>query len=173
MEPGEHSSPVSFNSSSDDIVTLLRPAFDRALEIKRKRLDDQTDLDPSRMVLPLVIESDAPCRVIVGPAHLIGQLEADLLTGPVGLTFTSGADNTQRVVVDPPVGTRLGIDVDATVAQREAVPLNEPPPLPPTARAGAQRRSRSRRAVSKSLCRARAGFTAAGLTSRFSPEPTG
>lgn len=138
MEPGEHSSPVFFNSSSDDLVALLQPAFDRAFELKRKALDEQTDLDATRMVLPLVIESDSPCRVVVGPANLIGRLEVDLLQSPVGLSFTSGADNTQTVVVDPPPGTRLGIDVDATVAQREAAPLNEPPPLPTSARHGIQ-----------------------------------
>jgi hypothetical protein len=90
------------------------------------------------MVLPLVIESDAPCRVIVGPANVIGRLEVDLLEGPVGLTFTSGADQTQSVVVDPPVGTRTGLDIEATVAQREAAPLNEPTPIPPGARQGIQ-----------------------------------
>ncbi len=138
MEPGEHASPVSFSSAGDDLVTLLQPAFDRAFELKRKGLEAQTDLDATRMVLPLVIESDSPCRVVVGPANLSGRLEVDLLESPVGLTFTSGADNTQTVVVDPPPGTRLGINVDATVAQREAAPLDEPPSLPSSARRGVQ-----------------------------------
>ena len=62
LEPGEHASAVTFAAQGEDLAGQLQPALDRALALRKP--------GASQMVLPLLIESDAPCTVVLQQANL-------------------------------------------------------------------------------------------------------
>ena len=81
------------------------------------------------MVLPLLIESDAPCTVVLQQATLEFLLEAELLPAPAQLSFAGGSEQTQSVSLQPEAAQPLRLHLAASVALHDPQTAAEPPPL--------------------------------------------
>lgn len=121
LEPGEHASAVTFAGLGGDLAGQLQPALDRALALRAP--------DAGQMVLPLLIESDAPCTVVLQQANLEFLLEADLLSAPAQLSFAGGSEQTQTVSLQPATAQPLRLHLAGSVALHDLQTAAEPPPL--------------------------------------------
>ena len=63
LEPGEHASAVTFAAQGEDLAGQMQPALDRALALRPP--------GTSQMVLPLLIESDAPLHRDAAARHAL------------------------------------------------------------------------------------------------------
>ena len=120
-EPGEQLTPIDFTSAGEDLLKQWQPAFDRALA--------QRQPNATRLVLPLQIESDAPCRVLVQEPNLGFQLESSLVGEPVSWTFDGTSEQTQSLPLDKPAGLPQRLKVEATVAVKAPAPEGTLPAL--------------------------------------------
>jgi hypothetical protein len=128
IEPGEQTI-VSYSASGSDLVAAFEPPVARVLSLERKRAEESgsaSGASVNRLVLPLVVESDAPCRVILAQAHLEFLLSAEFLTAPADLSF-DGSSRQARAVGLPSVPTDpVRLDVEATFAFLAARATEEP-----------------------------------------------
>ena len=129
LEPGEHSAPITYSAQDADLVAQLQPALDRTLAL---RAGGETQL-----VLPLLIESDAPCRVTLQQANLEFQLQAELLSEPAQLSFAGGSEQTRLLSLEIPTVQPVRLQLQASIAQRDPQTAGEPSALT-DGRAGVQ-----------------------------------
>ncbi len=125
LEAGEHSSTVTFSAEGADLAKQLQPALDRALALRQPA--------DTALVLPLMVESDAPCQVVLQQATLEFLLEAELMSTPAQLSFAGGSEQTQLVPLDAPAQA-VRLHLEATVASHDGRNAGEPPALPDDAR---------------------------------------
>ncbi len=121
LEPGEHAGAVTYAAVGAQLAEQLQPAFDRALALREP--------DAGQMVLPLLIESDAPCTVVLQQASLEFLLEAELLSAPAQLGFTGGSEQTQPVILQPAAAQPVRLHLAASLALHDPQTAAEPPPL--------------------------------------------
>jgi hypothetical protein len=118
LEPGEHAGPISYSAQGSDLGDQLQPALDRALALREG--------GEMQMVLPLLVESDAPCRVTLQQANLEFQLQADLLSEPAQLSFAGGSEQTQLVSLETPEVQPVRLQLQASIALRDQQTAGEP-----------------------------------------------
>jgi hypothetical protein len=118
VEQGEHAGTVAYAAQGADLVEQLQPALDRAFALREGAA--------AALVLPLSIESDAPCRVTLQQAHLEFELQADLLSEPAQVTFVGGSERTQLISLQAPAAQSVRLQFQASVAQRDPQTAGEP-----------------------------------------------
>ena len=125
MEAGVHTSHVPFESQGEALCTLLAPALKRAFT-QYEKIDEPKD---HSIVLPLLIESDAPCRVILAQATLSLLLEAESLHEPLTYTFDGSRTETKRHPIAAPPGVPHSLCIDGTLNAPQPPWQNTPPPM--------------------------------------------
>jgi hypothetical protein len=125
LEPGAHPSPVSYTAAGADLEQQWQAALARALA--------QRPAGVTRLVLPLHIESDAPCRVVAQQATLDLLLETQLLAEPLSLDFDGTHAQVQDVPVPSPPPHAESFTLSASTALRSPA-ATAPPVLSQAAR---------------------------------------
>jgi hypothetical protein len=122
VEPGEHASAISYSAQGADLGEQLQPALDRAFALRESAA--------AQLVLPLLIESDAPCRVTLQQANLEFELQTDLLVAPAQITFAGVAEQTLFVSLAAPAVQAVRLQLQASMARRDAQTAGEPAAIP-------------------------------------------
>jgi hypothetical protein len=121
LEPGEHASAITYSAQGADLAGQLQPALDRALALREG--------GETQMVLPLLVESDAPCRVTLQQANLEFRLQADLLSAPAQLSFAGGSEQIRLVSLETPAVQAVRLQLQASIALRDPQTAGEPEAL--------------------------------------------
>jgi hypothetical protein len=118
LEAGVHSDSVTFPQQGESLVELLAPALGRAF--------GQRAADSNAILLPLLIESDTPCHLVVDQANLAFLLEAELIPEPFTYSFDGSREETQVLPLEPPAGAPHSLyfaaSLDLTQAAWETTP---------------------------------------------------
>ncbi len=94
-------------------ASQLQPALDRAFATRADGVQS--------LVLPLILESDAPCHLQLQSQHFSFKRQANLLTGgePLSLRFSSGQIDTQTLSLQAPDVVPEALALGFTVAKTE------------------------------------------------------
>jgi len=118
IEAGLHPEAVSLDFQGEAFAELLAPALKRVFE-QWSDSDDEVPLPlptfDDAVVLPLLVENDAPCRVTVAQTNLNFSLEAELVVEPVKHQFTGGRSEIRRISLELPSGTPQALTFDGSL----------------------------------------------------------
>jgi hypothetical protein len=112
LEAGVHTDSVTFPHQGESLVELLAPALGRAFE--------QRTADSNAILFPLLIESDAPCHVVVEQANLTFLLEAELIPEPLTYNFDGSREETQVLPLEPTAGVPHSLYFEASLDLTQA-----------------------------------------------------
>ncbi|MEJ2200578.1 MAG: hypothetical protein P8X63_06145 [Desulfuromonadaceae bacterium] len=123
LEAAPQTETVIFPSPEEELCKLLAPALKRALEQDEGKSDF--------LVLPLLMENDAPCLVTVEAASITFLLETELINEAVDFHFAGNRTETLRTSLDLPSGTPQSLAFAGNLSLTPPSWLTTPPPLAP------------------------------------------
>ncbi len=121
LQAGVHTDSLTFPQQGETLLELLAPALGRAFE--------QRAADSGSILLPLLIESDAPCRLVVEQANLAFLLETELIPEPVTYNFDGSREETQVLPLEPPAGVPHSLYFEASLDLTQAAWETTPPDI--------------------------------------------
>jgi hypothetical protein len=130
LDPGEHAASA-FEASGSALRDALESALVRALDITRGLTQSPDGSAPAtvRVLLQLVVESDAPCGIVFEHATLQYELEAELLPRPAPLAFDGHTRRSLHVSLPDKPATPIALALRASGAPRAERHQPEPPAL--------------------------------------------
>ena len=105
LEPGSHASSVNFPHQGETLAEILAPALKQAFE--------KREPGSNTLLLPLFIESDAPCRVRIKQLQLSFLQETELIAEPIGYTFDGSGAQLEELLLNRPTGEVQYVSIEA------------------------------------------------------------
>jgi hypothetical protein len=124
LEPGAHSETIGFPEAGEGgLAELLAPALQRAFE--------QAAENDDSILLPLLIESDAPCRLVVEQAQIGCLLETELVPEAITYRLDGTSTESRTLALVPPAGLPHSLYFEAGLDLLQPLWASTPPALQP------------------------------------------
>lgn len=105
LEPGSHDNSVDFPKQGEALAEILAPALKQAFE--------KREPGSNTILLPLFVESDSPCQVMIEQVHLHFLQETELITEPISYNFGGSTAQIEELLLNRPAGEIQHISIEA------------------------------------------------------------
>ncbi len=122
LEPGSHDSSIDFPNQGEVLAEILAPALKQAFE--------KREPGSNTILLPLFVESDAPCHVMIEQVQLQFLQETELITEPISYNFDGSAAQVEALLLNRPAGEIQYISIEANADTQNSPWQDLPAGLP-------------------------------------------